>query len=262
MTSDGELRIRTGRPGFDQNTLRQSVQLSELVHKFGHELGNPLTSVISYSSVLERVGSPGGGDIPPEKIAGFAHSIGLEAWKVSHVVERLVLLLSDRINEDAATDVSLIITRLPTKLRNRYNLSNVDLEIKREDVAINARIDSEQFLSLITEIVLNGWEAEQELRAANVGTPTAVKITYRAINDQVQITVKNRVSSKHPEDLSNLFNLFEKYPREKRCLGVGLTVCAAIVARHYGSIELREELNDSGGTMSTIVNLPIAKEKG
>lgn len=262
-TRGSQKNIRRGKPCFAfRERLRDLGMLSDLVHKFGHDIGNPLTSVISYASVLERLATPGQTAIEssPEKTIQFAQSIGAEAWKVSHIMERLVLLLSERAGDTMETDVGQTLDRIVTKLRNRYGLTGVQLSITRPPEPVYAAVDPEQLLSLLTELTLNAWEAEQAVRGTNANDSAPVTISIGAIDDTVEIQFSNRAPANAAEKLDSLFELFVKFPEEKRALGVGLTVCEAIVSRHHGSIELKEETENSQTTWTVTVHLPRAAE--
>ena len=53
--------MRVGKPKFTKSDFRTPDKLSGFVHKIGHEVGNPLTSIISLASILHRI-EVGGSD--------------------------------------------------------------------------------------------------------------------------------------------------------------------------------------------------------
>ena len=67
-----EDNIRVGKGKFFSPSIRQGELLSDLIHKIGHEIGNPLTSIISLASIIERFGGPTAGagqtTLEPEKL--------------------------------------------------------------------------------------------------------------------------------------------------------------------------------------------------
>src|SRR5262245_24972844 len=106
--SPGKHSTRVGKVKLNFTDIRAEELLSHLIHKLGHEIGNPLTSIISLGTILERfsISAPGRGEtLPPEKIASYASSIIDEAWRISSLTEKLVLTLSNRRGNPVASDL-------------------------------------------------------------------------------------------------------------------------------------------------------------
>ena len=53
-SAPGRTVVRSGKPPFLASELRAGETLSEIGHKFGHEVGNPLTAIISLASIVSR----------------------------------------------------------------------------------------------------------------------------------------------------------------------------------------------------------------
>ena len=128
-------QLRTGKPPLGRGELRSGELLSEIGHKFGHEVGNPLTAIISLASILGRTipadkdsidalfsGQVTAAPAAPQtskaaapndvdrlklvlsRLPDYANSITQEAWRISALTETLVFLLSDRFNKQAESE--------------------------------------------------------------------------------------------------------------------------------------------------------------
>lgn len=231
-------RSRVGKPKFTRRELYEPEMLSRIVHKVGHEIGNPLTSVISLATVIER-GTAEQNLIESDKLLSYAQSIAREAWRVTAITEKMVYLLSDREGTQGKCDLDKTIRKVLSKLRLRPEFQNVPVELELS--TREAHLDDDLLAWVLTALLENAFLAQ-------ISEPEAspVSITSETADGRVRLGVRNSRSRPLDVDPSALFDPFQlENPNEKR-LGLGLTVAAAIVERMGGQIELRESTTPEG----------------
>lgn len=237
--------IKKGRPLFAAGDLREEKFLSEMLHKIGHEMGNPLTSIISLASIIQSAG----GSLSEDRLQSYASSINKEAWRISGLNEKLVLLFSTRISDNPICDIEEASRKITQKLLAKGEYKRCDIELRFSSAPMNSRIDSEPFLWLAGAMIENALQACVR-EAASTNPPEycdLVEISGCAFKDSIELDVSNFRSHPCSLELSRLFEPFVVESAEHKTTGLGLTVAAAVVQRFGGTLELSEEPLSNGG---------------
>lgn len=250
--------IRTGQPDFSPASVRDGESLSQLIHKVGHEIGNPLTAIISLSTILERfpLDSSSSG-----KLGSYAGSIIDEAWRISALNERLVLLLSSRTGNVSPCDLSQLITKALNKYKSRTKRKNFAVDMQSllpEQCAVLA--DSEQMVQLLLELLSNAHQALL-YHDEDAGQTTQIyrcSLSLSTEDDHIVLSLRNRIPEPVPFDLDDIFRPMVTRYEDRKHVGLGLTVAHAIVERFDGTLQAVEERSESGATFSIHVRLPRA----
>ena len=272
--------LRTGAPHFSRDEILSSDTLSEIGHKFGHEVGNPLTAIISLASILGRA-------LPPDKtaidalLAGekdvggqsaelqqlkllltrlpeYANSITHEAWRISSLTETLVFLLSERANQGAATELEKSVNRALSKLNSRSRLRKQLFDLRVPAGPPVLRIEQDQFIFLLGELMTNAAQAMADLEIAPERAIT-IELLPGFESGKAQIVIENPIARSCPFELSSLFKPFVTEYGARKQLGLGLPTVLVILERHDASIEIAE-LADERGRMyfQARVTIPCA----
>ncbi|MFN8390659.1 MAG: ATP-binding protein [Bdellovibrionota bacterium] len=252
-----ELETRTGSPQFAPEQVRSGETLSNLIHKIGHEIGNPLTAIISLATIVERFNDESAAkDLTGtlNKITSYSASIIDEAWKISALNERLVMLLSQKPGNCSPCNVGETIQRAVKKMRSRGRAPDFDVLVSQiGEVPATAFIDSEQLNILLQELFQNAITA-----AGNRDDDQPLRILVKGGKESTYIALMSDSSQRHPLELSTLFDPFVTTWSEKKRLGLGLTVSWAIVSRFGGTMQLIEQPQQSGYSFTVAITLPAA----
>ena len=248
---------RSAKPNFSCRDYANGERLSDMIHKIGHDIGNPLTSIISLGSLLQRIASesktnPKTDMLDNEKLSLYLDSMVKEAWRISSLNERMVLLLSDRPNNQELAPVARICERAIQKLQSSDEFEGIDAEFDLSSEELSIQIDPAQFQVLISELLKNAYEWSKDLESES-------NITIIAFTDQegeTNIEINNEFNANLPKDLENLFLPFEKGSADSKNIGLGLTVAWAIVERAGGKLEIAERAIDSKRVFTTRVKVP------
>ncbi len=242
------------KPNFVLRDFLVGDTFSEFIHKYVHDVGNPLTGIISVCSIMQTMAEMG--KLESTKIGEYSAMIAKEAWKLSALNQRLVALISTREPSFAACNIEHNFQNTLQKLQSRDAVKFENLKIDVELLADNLEViaDNNQLNLLATELLTNC--AESFARQGELAEEPSWKvrliisrdtahdkgICISVISDTSSI-LKGDDNSDAKEFSSEIKELFEPYitigfPSEKK-LGFGLTIAQVIVERLKGEIELR-----------------------
>lgn len=227
--------------------------MSDFIHKIGHEIGNPLTAILSFATIIERYGfdpskTPEAQNEQLQKLGAYAQSIGSEAWRVSLLSDRLVLLLSCREPHLAPLDLERSLSKILMKIANRFpELTNaVPIEVEVHPPVPQVSSDNEEVSSLFFELLLNASQAtERYLQEAGDSADVAVRCNLESKDGHLTLTIENPTATRCPFELEDIFLPFVTDAAERRRLGLGLAVAAAIAERLNLVLEIEEEERDN-----------------
>ena len=279
MTATDSLSMTTRVATQPENVaqLLSSEVLSDIVHKLGHEIGNPLTAIISLASIFERFESeqePARLRMMADKLAGYGSSITAEAWRVNQLSERLVMLLTKRSANINRVNLVEVADRALRRVRSRYGYQQEDvLSNLAMSEPVMVASDSEQLLLLVSELLLNALQSASYRRSSITEVPAGaalgqatppgptlapVSLFVRQGKDSANLMIRNELSERLPLELSELFNPMVTTLADHKHIGLGLTVCAAILGRCGGNLRLLEEVNADGISFMVDLSLPLA----
>ena len=272
-----QISVREGKAKLRAEDFKNPEYLSNLIHKIGHEIGNPLTSIISMATVLESLHESKVPNVAgKEKQFRYINAIADEAWRISRLNERLVMLFSSRAGSVSGCDIIRVSDKALSKLKSRYKESfkAVSVVFEVPEICPLVKIDEMQLLLVFTELFHNAKDAvdlklqgEQlyrhkiEKQQVTIG----VNINVGWDNDQskefAQISFSSNCMNPCPLELDTLFCPdVTGYPMYKR-LGLGLPVCQAIIERVGGDMKVIEEICDNEIVFSVKFSIPITTDK-
>ncbi len=257
--------VRIGKPLFQIDELRSSSGLSDFIHRVGHEMSNPLTSVISLATILPKLVD----DIQhrPEgetKLPQYANSILDESWRLNALVQRLVLLLSDRAGSISAYHPVDLLTKAVEKQKRYRRAPELKFFIDHPPQISHVAVDTEQCGALLQELCQNAIDSVLEQRCvwSDVGesllTGAPIRVVIKEEAQRVVFSFETAVKKPTAEDLNLLFEPFvSAWPGSKH-VGLGLTVSYAIAARFGGELHVEEILDGNRLLFRTVLALPCS----
>ncbi len=265
----GDEYCRAARPEFDPADLRHGELLSSLAHKIGHEIGNPLTSIISLATIVERFSNADdqSQSLSPEKVANYSRSIVSEAWRISALNERMVSLLSIKTGHASDVEIARVIEAALKRISTRKQLDCSDVIIRFEkDAPQTARIDSDHLLLVIEELVGNALQsiAYSASGDSENAFPPPVVLSIAAGETGVRIEVSNPITQPFSGELHSVFEPFVGEHADQKHIGIGLPMVVGILQRTDArgtsrpSIEVQERSDGKGLQFVATVNLPTA----
>jgi signal transduction histidine kinase len=221
---------------FEEHQLRydhlvlQTEKLSamgRLAAGIAHEINNPLSSILLYSSNLIKK-APGQGP--------FREGLGIiiqEATRCKGIIQDLLELARNKETRKSATDINSIIEKALVVLENEFFIRQITVEKDLAPDMPENFLEADQIRQLILNLLINAAEAIQEK-----GT---IKIrTYISADAKSQIIeVSDNGCGISQDDLPKIFEPF--FSGKPKGTGLGLSVSYGIVQKHQGEIEVQSK---------------------
>ena len=224
---------------------------ADLLRSVSHDIRTPLTSIIgSTSAVLDNP------ELSPEDRRTLLEDVKHEAQWLIRVVENLLSIT--RIGSDQAPELSKqpepaeeVLAEAAQKARKRLPQIKFSVDVPEELLMVPMDpILIEQVLSNLIE------------NAVNHGvTTTAIHLSVQKDGDFAAFSVRDNGQGIAPALLPHLFDYSIRHTLSpigdgKRNMGLGLSVCSAVVKAHGGTLTA---CNHERGA-EFIFRLPISKE--
>jgi two-component system NtrC family sensor kinase len=236
-----------------QRQVYQSQKLAavgQLAAGVAHEINNPLTGVLSYSSFLLKRAA----EMPEFK--EDLEVIVRETQRCRGIVKGLLDFARQSPPEKHPTDINEVVERAIRIVQAQLSAHRVDVEKRLRADLPSVHADANQIQQIIVNLLLNANDAIGE-GGGTVTLTTEVKPDDGAARGQataVEISVNDTGCGIPAAHLERLFEPFFSTKGGKGT-GLGLAVAWGIVEKHNGRIEVESEV----GTGTTFrVLLPLA----
>lgn len=206
-----------------------------------HEIRTPLTNILGYADLSERVGDA-------EQRSLYLSRIGSEGNRLLHMVNNLLEL--SRINryefslDRKDTDMRALIAQTVELMSDRARKYGFQIRSEMGDSGISANVDGEKIKQALMNLIDNA-----------VKYSGGSRITVRLWRENgVHVRVEDNGKGIPEADLANILEPFYRVDKSRsRQLGgsgLGLSICRDIAAAHGGN--LRIESKEGAGTIVTL----------
>jgi PAS domain S-box-containing protein len=224
-----ELRLAQAEAARSREALHQSEKLNALgalLAGVAHELNNPLSVVVGYSSMLMDL------DIDPA-IAARVEKIHAAAERCGRIVRTFLAMA--RAREPRRGPVSLCDVTIGALDLAGYGLRSADVQVTMDVACALPEVqgDADQLHQVVVNLIVN---AQQALlgRAA----PRRLDVRGWAANGEAVLEIADNGPGMAAEVAKRAFEPFFTTKPQGVGTGVGLAVCHGIIAAHGGRIEL------------------------
>ena len=223
---------------------------ADLLRSVSHDIRTPLTSIVgATSTILENP------TLPKEEQAALLEDVRDDAQWLIRVVENLLSIT--RIGNDPAKiskqdeAVEEVLGDAVQKFRKRFPA--VAVEVRVPDELLLVPMDAILIIQVLSNLMENA--------VFHGVTTTRISISVQREAEHARFIVQDNGQGIPPQKLDTLFDgtlkSAEAAPGDgKRNMGLGLSVCMAIVRAHGGTMEARN--TDSGAEFS--FRLPLSEE--
>ncbi|HDP79911.1 MAG TPA: HAMP domain-containing protein [Spirochaetes bacterium] len=230
-----------------EDTQRQILQsekmasLGKLAAGIAHEINNPLTGVLTYSSILL------------EELKDTEHQEDLkiivnETLRCRKIVREILNFARETRIEKEMTDVNTIIQETLLILEKHIAFQNISIikDFSPNLPPLNA--DVNQIKQVVNNLALNAADA-----MSGGGTLT-ISTQHDSVSNSITVAFTDTGHGIPPENLDKIFDPFFSTKQTGKGTGLGLAVTYGIVQRHNGTITVNSKINK--GTTFTI-KLPL-----
>ncbi len=230
-----------------QRQLYQSdklASLGRLTSGIAHEINNPLTGVLSYSSILLKRS-----DLPLE-VKQDLDVIVRETKRCRDIVKRLLNFARQEQPQKSNVDIQEVIQRTISILSNQFDIRKITTKLNIAEALPAIKADANQMQQVLINLLVNAADAFNEdggeiVVSANQGTLNG--------HDCIVIEVTDSGCGIPQENLAKIFEPFYTTKGQKGT-GLGLAMVWGIVEKHEGKIEVKSEVGK--GTTFTL-HLPV-----
>lgn len=229
-----------------QRQLYQSdklASLGRLTSGIAHEINNPLTGVLSFSSLLLK--RP---DLGPD-VKEDLEVIVRETKRCRDIVRRLLDFARQELPKKTLVNISEVIGRAVDILGNLH-LKNISIQVNIADNLPSLKADPNQLQQVLINLLVNAIDAIDD-RGGEISI--AVNSEKLESQDYMAIEITDSGSGIPAEHLSKIFDPFFTTKGQKGT-GLGLAVVWGIIEKHGGKIDVKSEVGR--GTTFTL-HLPI-----
>ena len=225
---------------------------SDFVHTISHDLRSPLTSIIGYIELLDRVGPLN------QQQKEFVKHVQVSAHSITELINDLLDLGRIEAGFDAMKDEVAFGTIL------RYTLDNLQhqIEDKHQEIIFDIAPDLPvmrgnplRLRQVIDNLLVNAVKYTPE--------NGRIKVSLRSESNQIIFEVADTGIGISPADQPHIFEKFYRAnnaPSSTRGTGLGLAIVKSIVENHSGRVWVESVLGR--GTKFTVVlpsNLPTVE---
>ncbi|MBP7146783.1 MAG: HAMP domain-containing protein [Acidobacteria bacterium] len=242
---------RTAQLRAAQDTLVRNSRLAslgQLSATVAHEINNPLSGVMNYAALMERILQPEG--VPRDRVEEFRRylaSVIEETARVGRIVGDLLSFSRRSVPHRELQDLPALITGALGLVGHKLELQQVELVLDFEEHLPRLYCDGSQLRQVVVNLAMNAADA--------MPGGGRLRVAARADGDEALILeVADTGGGVAPDVLPHVFDPFFTTKKDGQGAGLGLAVVYGIVSAHEGTIEL----DSAPGQGTTVrVRLPL-----
>jgi C4-dicarboxylate-specific signal transduction histidine kinase len=203
--------------------------IGQLSASIAHEINQPITGVVINAHTGLRWLSA-----EPPNVDGVRELLGRiirDANRAAEVIARTRNLINKAPPRQDPLDINEAIQEVAALTRPEAIKHNVSVQLHVAEDLPTVRADRVQLQQVILNLIINGIEAMER----SSGGPRELVITAAAATPHgVLVAVQDSGPGVNPADIERIFNAF--YSTKPGGLGVGLSICRAIIEAHGGRL--------------------------
>lgn len=213
----------------------------EILEKLAHTLKNPLVSIGGFARSLQR------DDIARGKRKQYAEILLREVRRIENILDDVCNISHETSPSFKYHDINEIIKESLEIIKNELNKEKADITLNLSNVLPNIRIDKNQIIQVITNIIRNAFHAVKKKQVN-----PKIKIESIKSGDFVVTSISDNGIGIPEKDIDKLFNAF--FSTKDIGTGLGLTISSQIIKNHNGFLTVKSRPN-KGSTF--YIHIPI-----
>jgi two-component system NtrC family sensor kinase len=227
------------------------ASLGKLSAGIAHEINNPLTAVLSYSSLLlDRIESP--------KEKAWLETIVEETKRCRNIVTALLEFSRQTTPEKVPTHINEVVERAVGLLCNQESFHNISIVKNLDQSLPRVRVDRGQIYQVFMNLMINAADAMNNKGVLTIESRrNVVKSTVAEDRHFVEVLFSDTGCGIPQENIERIFDPFFTTKGPSVGTGLGLSICYGIIKRHGGNIKAQSK-HGEGSTFT--ISLPVNGE--
>jgi two-component system sensor kinase FixL len=223
--------------------------MGQMSAALAHELNQPLTAISNYMEAINALTSQGG-NVSPDRLRTIAGRAGEQAVRAGQIIQRLRAFASRGDTEKRIEPLPPLLTEVRELALVGMKQRGIPIQVQEAIPNLSVIVDRIQLQQVLLNLLRNAAEAIAGQDDGNIVLAAA---------DQRDGMVEISVADNGPGLVDGIREkLFQPFVSSKKTgMGIGLSLCQAIVAAHNGQIWA--EANEGRGTIFRIT-LPAASD--
>ncbi len=219
--------------------VEKQVSIGRLAAGVAHEINNPLTAILSLSSLMLK-------HLPPDDPRAEDLKIVVEeTTRCKNIVKSLLDFARERPMEKEIVDLNEIV-RNSLHLTEKYeSMGNILTELKLCENPLYVYVDPKQIQQVLVNLILNAAEACEKNGRIEIITEEDSSSGF------AHVVVSDNGKGIPKEHINRVFEPFFTTKGSGKGTGLGLSVSLGIIRKHEGTIEI--ESTEGKGTKVTVV---------
>ncbi len=226
---------------YDQLATRTDklTALGRMAAGIAHEINNPLSGILLFSTSLREKADPGG------TVGEGLDIIIEETVRCREIIKDLLEFSREKTHQQTMANLNTIIQKTLSLLDNMFRGNRIEITKDLFSDLPECLLNQNQIQQVFTNLLLNSTEA--------IGRDGTIKVSSRFDLDRMCIVgeVEDTGSGISEDDLGRIFEPF--YTTKPQGTGLGLAVSYGIVKNHQGTLKA---FNNPGGGARFVVEIP------
>jgi two-component system, NtrC family, sensor kinase len=217
-----------------------------------HELNNPLTGVLTFSSLMRKKVPDGSED------AEDLDLVISETKRCAAIIRRLLDFAREKTPEKTYADLNRLVEETVRIVERPANLRDIEINLELDPGLPQVWVDADLIKQVVMNIVVNAQHAIEQkgsitVRTRRLAQPRSPRPGGPVV-EMAEIAIEDTGCGIAEKDLQRIFDPFFTTKGVGRGTGLGLSVSHGIVEAHGGAIEVESALGE-GSTFR--VYLPV-----
>jgi two-component system NtrC family sensor kinase len=218
--------------------MEKQISVGRLAAGVAHEINNPLTAVLSLSSLMRKHFPE---DDPHREDLDV---IVTETTRCREIVRSLLDFARERPTQMQTVDINTVVRDTLALTHNYEALARIHTEVRFAPTPLLVDADAKQLQQVFTNVIINAAEATRPGRTVVIATDEDSSGGF------VVVQVRDTGKGIPAEHLQRIFEPFFTTKGQGKGTGLGLSVSLGIVRKHNGSIDIDSE--EGKGTTVTV----------
>jgi two-component system NtrC family sensor kinase len=230
------------------------ASLGQLAASVAHEINNPLSGVLNYSALMDRILKEDG--VPRERVPefrGYLARVTEQTSRAGRIVSDLLAFSRRSKPQRAPCDLAGIVRATLGLVAHKLKLLGVEVEPLLDEGLPLLPCDASQMQQVVLNLVMNGAEATRSRGKGRL----VVSTRRSADGESAVLEVTDDGEGIPKEAVDRIFDPFFTTKDDGKGVGLGLAVVYGIVESHGGRIEVRTE---AGRGTTFEVTLPLVSD--